>query len=222
MPASWEELEQREAERLRTASISSNSSSTQQMQIAGAAAAANGTPKRKNMKKHKKHSTRASNGEDDSSSTPVEDMEEDDKTQTVVRKVVLAPTSKRFAEMEAQIQQLHGTINNLTQRLEQQLQTGQQERDSIQKAVSSLAADCRNSHIRLEAHEAGIANLQQHTGVMQTRVEDAEKGINQNTRRIMDAEGSIDTLQENYTSLQQNMDSITREFQQVKTKTNGA
>ncbi len=57
---------------------------------------------------------------------------------------------------------------------------------------------------------------------MQTRVEDAEKGINQNTRRIMDAEGSIDTLQENYTSLQQNMDSITREFQQVKTKTNGA
>ena len=222
VPASWEELEQREAERLRTASISSNSSSTQQMQIAGAAAAANGTPKRKNMKKHKKHSTRASNGEDDSSSTPVEDMEEDEKTQTVVRKVVLAPTSKRFAEMEAQIQQLHGTINNLTQRLEQQLQTGQQERDSIQKAVSSLAADCRNSHIRLEAHEAGIANLQQHTGVMQTRVEDAEKGINQNTRRIMDAEGSIDTLQENYTSLQQNMDSITREFQQVKTKTSGA
>jgi hypothetical protein len=108
VPASWEELEQREAERLRTASISSNSSSTQQMQIAGAAAAANGTPKRKNMKKHKKHSTRASNGEDDSSSTPVEDMEEDEKTQTVVRKVVLAPTSKRFAEMEAQIQQLHG------------------------------------------------------------------------------------------------------------------
>ena len=78
------------------------------------------------MKKHKKHSTRASNGEDDdSSSTPVEDMEEDEKTQTVVRKVVLAPTSKRFTEMEAQIQQLHSTINSLTQRLEQQLQTGQ-------------------------------------------------------------------------------------------------
>jgi chromosome segregation ATPase len=149
-------------------------------------------------------------------------MEEDEKTLTVVRKVVLAPTSKRFTEMETQIQQLHSTINSLTQRLEQQLQTGQQERDSIQKAVSALASDCRNSHIRLEAHEAGIANLQQHTGVMQTRVEDAEKGINQNTRRLMEAEDSISTLQDNYTSLQQNMDSITREFQQVKTKTSGA
>jgi len=223
VPGTWEELEQREAERLRTASISSNSSSTQQMQLAGAGAAATGTPKRKNTKKHKKHSTKASNVEDDdSSSTPVEDMEEDEKTLTVVRKVVLAPTSKRFIEMETQIQQLHSTINSLTQRLEQQLQIGQQERDSIQKAVSALASDCRNSHIRLEAHEAGIDSLQQHTGAMQTRVEDAEKKINHNTRRLMEAEDSIDTLQENYTSLQQNMDSITREFQQVKAKANGA
>jgi hypothetical protein len=107
VPGSWEELEQREAERLRTASISSNSSSSQQMQLAGAGAAATGTPKRKNTKKHKKQTTRASNAEDnDSSSTPVEDMEEDEKAQTVVRKVVLAPTSKRFTDMEAQIQQL--------------------------------------------------------------------------------------------------------------------
>jgi chromosome segregation ATPase len=169
-------------ERLTTASISSNSSSSQQMQLAGAGAAATGTPKRKNTKKHKKQTTRASNAEDnDSSSTPVEDMEEDEKAQTVVRKVVLAPTSKRFTDMEAQIQQLHSTINSLTQRLEQQLHTGQQERDSIQQAVSALAADCRNSHIRLETHEAGISNLQQHTGVMQTRVEDAEQKINYNT-----------------------------------------
>ncbi len=223
VPGSWEELEQREAERLRKASISSNSSSTQQMQLAGAGAAATGTPKRKNTKKHKKHSTRASNAEDDdSSSTPVEDMEEDEKTPTVVRKVVLAPTSKQFTEMEAQIQQLHSTINSLTQRLEQQLHTGQQERDSIQKAVSALASDCRNSHIRLEAHEDAISNLQQHTGVMQTRVEDAEHKINYNTRRLMEAEDSITTLQENYTSLEQNMDSITREFQYVKTRANGA
>ncbi len=64
---------------------------------------------------------------------------------------------------------------------EQQLHTGHQERDSIQQAVSALAADCRNSHIRLETHEAGISNLQQHTGVMQTLVEDAEQKINYNT-----------------------------------------
>jgi hypothetical protein len=65
-------------------------------------------------------------------------MEEDEKTQTVVRKVVLAPTSKRFTDIEAQIQQLHSTINGLTQWLEQQLHTGQQERDSIQKADQPL------------------------------------------------------------------------------------
>ncbi len=58
VPGSWEELEQREAERLRTASISSNSSSSQQMQLAGAGAAATGTPKIKNTKKHKKQTTR--------------------------------------------------------------------------------------------------------------------------------------------------------------------
>jgi len=223
VPSSWEELEQREAARLRQISISSNSSSSQQMQLAGAGATATGTSKRKNTKKHKKQTTRASNAEDDdSSSTPVEDMEEDEKAQTTVRKVVLAPTSKRFTEMEAQIQQLHSTINSLTQRLEQQLHIGQQERDSIQKAVSALASDCRNSHIRLETHEADISDLQQHTGAMQTRVEDAEHKINYNTKRLMEAEDLITTLQENYTSLQQNMDSITREFQHVKTRTAGA
>jgi uncharacterized coiled-coil protein SlyX len=222
VPGSWEELEQREAERLRKTSISSNSSSSQQMQLAGAGATAIGTPKRKNTKKHKQQTTRASKAEDnDSSSTSVEDMEEDEKTQTVVRKVVLAPTSKRFTDIEAQIQQLHSTINGLTQWLEQQLHTGQQERDSIQKAVSALAADCRNSHIRLESHEDGINNLQQHTGMMQTRIEDVEHKINYNTKRLIDVVDSVSTLQDNYTSLQQNMDSIIKEFQHVKTRAAG-
>jgi uncharacterized coiled-coil protein SlyX len=220
VPSSWEELEQREAARLRKTSISSNSSSSQQMQLAGAAAT--GTPKRKNTKKHKQQTTRASKAEDnDSSSTSVEDMEEDEKTQTVVRKVVLAPTSKRFTDIEAQIQQLYSTINGLTQWLEQQLHTGQQERDSIQKAVSALAADCRNSHIRLESHEDGINNLQQHTGLMQTRIEDVEHKINYNTKRLIDVVDSVSTLQDNYTSLQQNMDSIIKEFQHVKTRAAG-
>jgi chromosome segregation ATPase len=222
VPGSWEELQQREAERLRKTSISSNSSSSQQMELAGAGATAIGTPKRKNTKKHKQQTTRASKAEDnDSSSTSVEDMEEDEKTQTVVRKVVLAPTSKRFTDIEAQIQQLHSTINGLTQWLEQQLHTGQQERDSIQKAVSALAADCRNSHIRLESHEDGINNLQQHTGMMQTRIEDVEHKINYNTKRLIDVVDSVSTLQDNYTSLQQNMDSIIKEFQHVKTRAAG-
>jgi hypothetical protein len=70
--------------------------------------------KERTQKKHKKQTTRASNEEDnDSSSTPVENMEEDEKTQT----------SKRFTDMGAQIQQLHSTINGLTQWLEQQLHT---------------------------------------------------------------------------------------------------
>jgi uncharacterized coiled-coil protein SlyX len=148
-------------------------------------------------------------------------MEEDEKTQTVVRKVVLAPTSKRFTDIEAQIQHLHSTINGLTQWLEQQLHTGHQERDSIQKAVSALDADCRNSHIRLESHGDGINNLQQHTGLMQTRIEDVEHNINYNTKRLIDVVDSVSTLKDNYTSLQQNMDSIIKEFQHVKTRAAG-
>ena len=38
----------------------------------------------------------------------------------------------------------------------------------------------------------------------------------------MDAEDSISTLQDNYTNLQQNMESLTREFPQVKTRAGGA